>query len=190
MSADIKSKWNQVYTRRESSGEVATVLLDHTHLLPESGKALDVACGLGANALFLADKGLDVDAWDISDVAIDKLNAQKGDLSISAKAIDITPDVFPKDHYDVILNAHFLDRALIPAMIKALTPGGMVFFQTFTKEKTVDFGPSNPNFLLDPGELLTLFRSLSVLAHEDHGATNIEDDPLSGQAYIVARRDT
>lgn len=185
----VRDKWNKIYAGREAPGHVAAVLVDHADLLPESGRALDIACGLGANAFFLADQGLIVDAWDISDVAIAKLEANKGNRAINPLAFDITQASFGKCQYDVIVNTHFLDRSLIGAIKDALLPGGLVFFQTFTREKTVNAGPSNPDFLLDPGELEMLFDGLTVLAHRDHGASIRDDDPLAGQAYLVARSD-
>ena len=74
MSEDIKQMWDQKY--RESGdphGTAVEVLQENLHLLPRQGRALELACGLGANALLLSAHGLDTHAWDISAVAIDKL---------------------------------------------------------------------------------------------------------------------
>ena len=183
-----KEKWNRIYTSREEAGGPALVLRDNRNLLPESGYALDIACGLGANSIFLADHGLEIDAWDISDVAINKLMRTKTSGTIHAKIVDVSPASLRPEIYDVIINTHYLDRTLVPAMIDALKPGGLIFFQTFTSEKTVDTGPSNPDYLLQKNELKILFGELEVLAYQDQGTSTDPNDSLAGQAYIVARK--
>ena len=72
----IISKWNRIYSQSGHDAYLpAQVLADNEFLLPEAGTALDLACGLGANAIFLAQQGLAVTALDISSVAIEKLTA-------------------------------------------------------------------------------------------------------------------
>ena len=75
MSDEItKKKWNEIYSENISSQMQPTyVLSEYSYLLPNSGKALDVACGLGVNTIFLVQHGLQVHAWDISEQAIDQL---------------------------------------------------------------------------------------------------------------------
>ena len=183
-----KEKWNRIYASREEPGEPALVLNDNHKLLPGSGHALDIACGLGANSIFLAGKGLHVDAWDISDVAIEKLRNTYTDGTIHARVVDISSSSLRPEAYDVIINVHYLDRSLVTAMIDALKPGGLIFFQTFSSEKTLDVGPSNPDYLLRKDELKTLFGALEVLAYQDQGTSTDPDNPLAGQAYIVVRK--
>ena len=187
-----KEKWNKIYASREEPGEPALVLNDNHELLPGSGHALDIACGLGANSIFLAGMGLHVDAWDISDVVIEKLRNKNADgtihPTIQARVVDISPGSLRPEAYDVIINTHYLDRTLAPAMIDALKPGGVIFFQTFSSEKTIDTGPSNPDYLLQKNELKILFGELEVLAYQDQGTSTDPDNPLAGQAYIVARK--
>ena len=90
----VISKWDHVYSQYDHMRypAAAEVLTENDFLLPSTGMALDLASGLGANAIFLAERGLAVTAWDISSVAIDKLStyaAQQG-LNINACPQKIT----------------------------------------------------------------------------------------------------
>ncbi|MBD3647070.1 MAG: methyltransferase domain-containing protein, partial [Pseudomonadales bacterium] len=111
MPDDPASKWNEAWRDRTEPGEVARVLTDYQHLLPARGRCLDVACGLGGNSLWLAKQGLEVDAWDISEVAIEKLNrfAEQQGLSIKTRVVDATKTVIPMNTYDCIFVGHFLE---------------------------------------------------------------------------------
>ncbi len=129
-----------------------------------------MACGLGANAIFLAEQGLAVTAWDISVVAIDKLTAyavQQG-LNINARQEKITAESFTECSFDVIVVSRFLDRTLSDAIIGALKPDGLLFYQTFTREKTSPKPPNNPDYLLGCNELLALFSPLRVIFYREN----------------------
>ena len=82
-----KAKWNERYRAATGERQASRVLKENLHLLPDHGRALDLACGLGANAMLLAQQGLEVDAWDIADVPIAALQdaALKRQLSIQAE---------------------------------------------------------------------------------------------------------
>lgn len=167
--SSIKSKWDRIYQNNHHS-DVADVLLDNTFLLPESGMALDLACGLGENALFLAEKGLDVHAWDASSVALDQLkqNAIKKQLKVATKQLYIEPHKLPKNTFDVIVLSHFLDRTLSNAIMDGLKTGGLLFYQTYVREKISSAGPKNPDFLLARNELLRLFSPLKLLMYREN----------------------
>ena len=64
---ELQAKWDEIYSLASASPVACTLLSEHKYLLPTEGKALDLACGLGGNALMLAASGLSVEAWDISD---------------------------------------------------------------------------------------------------------------------------
>ena len=80
------------------NAKVAAILSRHTDLVQTSGLALDIACGQGTNALALAALGMEVDAWDISAVAIEQLKdaAHRQRLAVNARIVDITPDMFSR----------------------------------------------------------------------------------------------
>lgn len=177
-------KWDQRYAAAQAPGSVAPVLREHAQLLPRQGRALDLACGLGANALFLARQGLTVSAWDLSPVAIAHLHglAQASQLAIDAEARVITPHTLPTKHFDVIVVSRFLDRGLCPAILAALRPGGLLYYQTFTRAPHPQHprheasahraaqGPRNADYLLGPGELLALFAGLRVVFYREEAA--------------------
>jgi 2-polyprenyl-3-methyl-5-hydroxy-6-metoxy-1,4-benzoquinol methylase len=119
----LQEKWDGHYQRHQGKRpSVAEVLLNNHYLLPKQGVALDFACGLGGNALMLAENGLDVKAWDISPVAIAKLNqiaAERG-LSIQAEVRDVLVEPPEKNSIDVLLVSLFLAREICPLLWAAL----------------------------------------------------------------------
>ena len=191
MSA-IQDKWNRRY---QSAGNTAKfnaceALVEHLSLLPHNGEALDLACGLGANALLMAEQGLNVSAWDISNVAIKKLliAAKMRQVSIQAQVRDVTTAPPDANHFDVIVVSRFLHRPFIPQLIDALKKNGLIFYQTFTQDNQGSCGPANPDFLLKPNELLHLFANLRLLAYQEPVNVGNQAIPLTGQAYIVAQK--
>lgn len=187
---DAREKWNRIYSKNGQTGEPSTVLTENLSFLPTTGTALDIACGRGANSISLANAGLKVEAWDISDRAISHLNglAKSTGLDISANATNITNESFDGVFFDVIVNCHYLDRDLTAAIRNALKPNGIIYFQTFTVDKLVDSGPSNPDYLLVKDELLTMFDGFDVLSYRDESANTDPNCSMSGRAYIVARK--
>lgn len=165
----LQEKWDAVYRNTIGPAAPAELLVQHKYLLPKSGKALDLACGLGANARFLAEHNLDVDAWDISAVALQRLKQHALDsrLSINVRQLNIVTETLAKQTYDVIVICRFLDRALCNAIMAALKPGGLLFYQTFTRNKLDQQGPSNPDYLLERNELLRLFSPLNVVFYQE-----------------------
>ncbi|NJD07352.1 MAG: methyltransferase domain-containing protein, partial [Methylococcaceae bacterium] len=134
---DLQAKWNAAYGSAERQPEPARVLTANAHLLPATGTALDLACGLGGNALFLAERGLQVTAWDFSEVAIDRLTelAREQDLKLTAEVRDVEREELPEAVFDVIVVSRFLTRSLADAIVAALKPGGLLYYQTYTRAK-------------------------------------------------------
>lgn len=189
MPDSCRSKWDTRYRDADSAKAVpALVLKDFAHLLPSEGEALDLACGLGGNARFLAEKGLKVSAWDISPVAIDHLQQAAGELAIDAEARDVIRHPPPAARFDVIVVSRFLERSLAPRLTGALRPGGLLFYQTFTKERVSGAGPREDTFRLAPNELLTLFAELRVVAYREEGRLGRLDRGFRDEAMLVAAR--
>ena len=163
------SKWDSRHAEAEGLGNQARVLTENIHLLPNSGKALDLACGRGANALLLAEAGLEVDAWDQSPVAIQRLKqaAQESGLEINCEVRDVVRHPPPAHSYNVVLVAHFLDRDLTGPIINALNSGGLLFYQTFTQSAVTDNGPSDKAMRLADNELLDMFSSLQPRVYRE-----------------------
>jgi len=166
-----QKKWDGHYAEAEL-GAAASVLIENAHLLPPEGEGLEIACGMGANAAFMARAGLHVHAWDISQVAIEKLQtyAFNEKLSVIGQIRDTVQDPPAEHSFDVIVISHFLDRQLMPFLIKALKPGGLLFYQTFSKLRVDDSGPRNEAFRLGDNELLSLCSSLRVVAYREEQA--------------------
>ena len=164
----------------------ATWLERHAPLLPGAGRALDVACGRGRNTLWLAARRLAVDAVDRDAAVIAALQTAALDrgLAVHARVADLesgTPDI-PAAAYDVIVVTHYLHRPLFPALVAALKPGGLLVYETFTRAQALRGKPSNPAFLLEPGELRRLVAPLEILAEREG---EFEGRDISS---VVARR--
>ena len=186
----VRDKWNRVYSKNQLLGLPAAVLTDNDNILPFKGVALDLACGLGSNSLFLEARGLEVHAWDISKVAVSAL-AERVDslqLNIQTRVVNITAAALTARSYDLVITSHYLDRSLPPAILNATLPGGLICYQTFTAEKKINIGPKNPDFLLQPDELQSFVPNCEILAFKDESQNTNKDHPLSGRAFIIARK--
>jgi tellurite methyltransferase len=169
-----------------SPGQVASWLLDHQHLLPQRGDALDLACGRGRHALWLGSRGLATDAIDrdASAVAFVDAEARRRGLPVRGIVADLEAgdDVLQPDAYDLIVVVHYLHRPLLPAVRDALRPGGILAYETFTTAQAERGKPTNPAFLLKPGELRELVAPLEVLVEREG---EFEGKML---ASVIARR--
>src|SRR5690348_4281998 len=162
MSEDDRRRWNERWNERQAQGAVDEAplprLVRHEDVVrPEAGtspRALDLACGAGRHALYLAGLGYTVDAWDVSDVAIALLasaSRRRGlDQRVRPRRVDLDAAALPPDTYDLLVDAYFLDRRLLPAMANAVQRGGLLFIETLlaTPER-----PGRRDFTLQPGEL-------------------------------------
>ena len=191
MNETDKNKWNNIYA---SGGEKISrpchVLSSNSHLLPATGNALDLACGRGANAIYLAGKGYETFAWDLSDVATQDLanRARKMGLSIKTEQRDLTILSPPPRSFDIIVISRYLDRMIIPDIIAALRENGLLFYQTFIREKVSDFGPRNPAYRLQANELLTLFQSLRIIYYREEGTVGDAAKGFRDEAMLIAQK--
>jgi SAM-dependent methyltransferase len=145
----------------------AAWLLANEDLLPRSGAALDVACGRGRHSLWLAERGMATHAVDRDPdaVAFVREEARRRGLALEAEVLDLEGPsaTIAAAAYDLIVVVHYLHRPLFPALLGALRPGGTLVYETFTAAQAARGKPSNPAFLLQPGELLQLVRPLEIL---------------------------
>lgn len=164
----------------------------HRELLPAAGKALDLAAGLGANALLLAEAGLDTYAWDFSPVALARLrqSATARGLGVRTLEIDLESGRLPAHRFDLIVVSRYLHRPLCAWIESALRPQGLLFYETFLGDACTG-GPSNPAFRLRAGELPRLFEGLERILYEEdtaHGlARLIARKPVRAQAFCGRR---
>jgi SAM-dependent methyltransferase len=172
MAGDDRAKWDRQhaasYGSDQASGFLKEVLLSGSWPIPR-GRALDIAAGKGRNAIFLAERGFDVVAIDVSPVALDEARGRAAgkSLSISWQQADLEQIELPKTTYDLIVNFNYLQRSLIPQIKAALRPGGHAIFETYLIGQEVIGHPKNPAYLLRHNELLELFRDFRVLCYRE-----------------------
>ena len=147
-------------------------LVAHLHLLPPGGRCFDVGMGSGRNAVWLAQRGFRVTGEDIlpSAVARAAALAERYGVALDARVGDVCrPGALAEGTFDVVLVVGFLERGLLPALAAALAPGGVLVYETFTREQALRVGkPSNPNRLFEPGELRAAFAELlEILAYRE-----------------------
>jgi SAM-dependent methyltransferase len=146
-------------------------LVEHRALL-KPGRALDLACGKGRNAIYLAQAGFQVEAWDRDQSGLERLREQIKTLGLSniqTRLVDLErePDLQPES-FDLILVFYYLQRDLIPNITKALAPGGLLVYETFLIDNHERFHhPRRREFCLAHNELLSLFSSLRTLAYRE-----------------------
>lgn len=140
--------------------------------VPAGGRVLDIACGNGRHARFFAARGHPVEAVD-RDPA--KLAALAGIPGISTRCADLENKPWPYSgqQYSGVVVIHYLHRPLFPHLLAALAAGGVLIYETFAAGNERYGRPSNPAFLLNPGELLDLVRGrLTVVAYEELEVTD------------------
>ena len=142
-------------------------------LLPSQRRtALDLACGAGRNALWLARQGFETTAVDFSCEALQLVRdrAAENSLSIETREVDLEAEGVDlgAEQYDLIAAVQFLHRPLFGAIERALKPGGLLVFRTYSVDQLhFEGGPRNPLYLLDHNELLERFADFRVLRYEE-----------------------
>jgi SAM-dependent methyltransferase len=136
-------------------------------LIKARGAVLDLACGNGRHARWLAARGHEVTAVDRDPGAVEAL---RGVAGVSAMVVDLEggrPWPLPGCRFDGIVVANYLHRPLFAPILEALAEGGVLIYETFAQGNERFGRPSNPEFLLRQGELLEAFgRALTVVAFE------------------------
>jgi tellurite methyltransferase len=124
-------------------------------------KALDIACGEGRNSIYLAGRGFAVTGLDISEAGLAKARSRAAaeGYDIDFRQADLEAYAFVET-YDLILNFNFLLRDLVPRLVGALHPGGVLVFDTILSTPSLQ-GVHTKDFLLQPGELERLFSVFS-----------------------------
>ncbi len=145
-------------------GEPSPWLVRWVHLVAPHGRVLDVAAGSGRHSRWLAARGHAVTAVDRDADAM----AGLGDIAETIVA-DIERDAWPLEGrtFDGVLVTNYLWRPLLPAIVAATGPGGVLIYETFASGNASVGRPANPDFLLAPGELLAATRGLRTVAYED-----------------------
>jgi SAM-dependent methyltransferase len=141
--------------------DVASPWVQRWAYLIERGPVLDVACGTGRHAMLFAERGFEVVAVDKFDQLLPRtIKFVKADLE------DGSPWPFAGKKFAGIVVTNYLYRPLLPVLRDSLDQGGVLIYETFMAGNERYGRPSNPNFLLRPGELLAAFGELGVVAFE------------------------
>ncbi|AMM13603.1 SAM-dependent methyltransferase [Burkholderia sp. PAMC 28687] len=139
-----------------------------SHLVEKGGAVLDVAAGNGRHSRFFASRGHDVLALDRDETALASLAAVQ---HVSTRCADLENAAWPlreDEKFAAVVVTNYLHRPLFPFLLDALAPGGVLLYETFAAGNAQFGKPSNPDFLLNPGELLDAVRPrLRVIAYQD-----------------------
>lgn len=165
MSKTEREEWVRKWREGEYHGRTKTSALVSAwaHRVP-AGRALDLACGNGRNALYLASLGFEVDAVDIAAPALElaRKAAQGQGLTVNWIEADLDQHLLPAEMYDLITTSFFINRNLVPRLKDALKPGGLVLHEHhYVTDRDVG-GPKDRQFRMRPNELLHLFLDFRV----------------------------
>jgi len=193
MSQQDQIKWDKKYTESDKllGFREPSPLLKQFFSSVQGTKALDIACGTGRNTLYLAQNGFEVDALDISAVALQELtqHMQKvTDLAfIHTQLVDLDSYTPPLSTYDMIIQTNFLDRRLIPLLASALTKGGLLIIETYMIDPNNEKKGSNETYLLKAGELPSYFDEHYEILFYDEFWNQGENYRMRKQGIVVKR---
>jgi 2-polyprenyl-3-methyl-5-hydroxy-6-metoxy-1,4-benzoquinol methylase len=170
MDESDRERWNRKHAQGRGGAAPSPRFVEALEQAPP-GRALDVACGSGRHALPLARAGFDVLAVDVSDVALERLAAQAAarGLAVRTERRDVSAEGLPEGDFDLVVVIGFLDRTLFPALREKVRPGGLLFFETFTRAHSEATGFPRA-YCLEPGELLAAFEGWETLRHVEERA--------------------
>lgn len=170
MAEADRERWDRRYRAGSHGGtEVPAWLGAVDRELPRTGRALDVATGSGRMALWLARRGLETTAVDVSGEAIRlcRSNALAEGLELSASVLDLESEVLPNGPFSLISCFFYLQRDLFPELRQRLAPGGCFVAELPTRRNLERHSKPGPRFLLETNELLELVAPLEVVYYRE-----------------------
>jgi len=185
-----REKWNRRYREGAYTERVhpCALLEDWIDGIPV-GRAIDVACGAGRNALYLADRGFAVDAVDISGEALDRARGIARQMNLAVNWLEHDLDDPPElgSSYQLILVVRYVNLPLIRQLVTHLAPGGFLICEQHlvTREEVV--GPSSAAFRVKHGDLLALAQGLQI-RHLEETLVPEPDGQTAALAQLVARK--
>jgi SAM-dependent methyltransferase len=191
MSLDDQIRWNRQHSQQQGGEQPANFLrqIFETEAWPlPRGRALDLACGKGRNSLYLAERGFEVVAIDISPVALaeGRRRADEKRLSVQWRQADLEQVQLEEAGFDLIVNFNYLQRSLFEQIKRALRTGGHIVFETYLIDQREMGHPKNPEYLLGYNELLQRFRDFRVLCYREGRFS--DGGEISYRAGILAQR--
>ncbi len=191
MSKDDEIRWDQQHSQSqigEHPGSFLRQMMEDYALVLPRGRALDIACGKGRNALYLAELGFEVVALDISAVALEqgRKRAELKRLRIDWRQTDLEEVRLDEAAFDLVVNFNYLQRSLMGQIKRAVKSGGYVIFETYLIDQKEIGHPQNPAYLLGHNELLESFRDFRILYYRE--GKSADADVVSHRAGIAAQR--
>ena len=191
MSTDDRIRWDKQHLSLPGAEQPTAFLREtiESGTWPAlCGRALDIACGKGRNAIYLAQRGFAVTALDISPVALEvgRKRAQRQNLRIDWRTCDLESAVLDHAGFDLIINFNYLQRSLFGSMRQAVKPGGHVIFETYLIDQAALGHPKNSEHLLQHNELLECFRGFRVLFYRE--GKFVDGNVEAFRAAIFAQR--
>ena len=186
MAETDREKWDKRYAEGSyrSRSHPSPFLVERLAELPR-GRALDLACGAGRNALCLAEAGYAVEGVDISGVAIERARAaacERG-LGVGWRVADLDGFEPPPGRYDLITVIRYTNREMMERLPEGLAEGGVLLVEHHLRTPAKVGGPTSRAFRLAPNELIDLFHGrLRVLFYDER----IAPDP-DGQRVALVR---
>ncbi len=153
MAVEDKIRWDKKHAQDLMPHNPIEFVKTFAPLAPKK-RALDIACGNGRHSRYLVSLGFEVDALDISSVAISNL---LNIPNIYPKEVDFDTYRLPKQRYALIVQTYFLHRPLLAMVPSALEKGGYFLLETFVHHEKNQRKASNPSFRLEQGELKRVF---------------------------------
>jgi tellurite methyltransferase len=185
MTLKDRHKWNARYSKKAATPKVRPIIERFCHLA-QKGNVLDLAAGLGSNALYLAQKGFHVFAVDISQVALSAQTHRHPNLL--PICLDLDSWDIPPGHFDLILNIRFLNRRFFPQIIEGLKPGGVLIAETYLADDLKGHQKtSSPcrDYFLRRNELLHAFLPLHLIYYSEEVDVKAEEKgPSAGLVGI------
>lgn len=187
-------KWDERYRAGSYAARPhpTQLLADRLADLPR-GRALDVACGAGRNALFLAEAGYEVDAVDVSGVGLARGARTAAERGLTVNWIEadleesLAPEVLPNCDYALIVLVRYVNMPLIPLLAERLDDGGCLLCEQHLKTTRDIAGPSNPAYRLEPNELLAAASNLCVLFYRESIVQDPDGRPAALAQLIACR---
>jgi tellurite methyltransferase len=185
-----REKWNKryrggAYAQRVHPSAFLEAWIDSIPV----GRAIDIACGAGRNALYLAERGFEVDAVDISGDALERARetAQRMSLDVNWLEHDLDERLELDTSYQLILIVRYVNLPLIRQLAANLAPGGFLVCEQHLVTEADVIGPSNPAFRVSPGDLVAAAEGLHV-QHLEETLVTEPDGSAAALARLVAQR--
>ncbi len=188
MAQKDKEKWDKKYneTPRLMKDRTPSPKVVEAIKYTRGKKALEIACGTGRNSIFLAENGFEVEAFDISEVAINHLKKQNI-KNLTAIQKDLENFNIEKNSFDLIVQTNYLDRKIFPNLKEALKKDGIIVIETYMNHEENEKPPSNPLFLLNENELKEIFSDFEIIKYDEYFNEKHELYKMRKQAIIAKK---